>query len=230
MDDEEAEYQYVLKGGKEGEEEEERNWLAKPGAATVSYPNGDTFDGTFDGERQKEGEGTYTWVLKDEDDEAKPIGSYAGNYANGKRNGFGAMTFPSGDRYTGDFKDGLMHGEGTYEYANGDIYSGSFADNAKAGQGEDEFGADGSKMVGTWAAGSITEGKWLFADGSYYTGAFSEGRPTGAGSFTFTNGITQTGAYVPAATNEDEDGDEDEDEDEAAPRPLVWRGDAVVVV
>jgi len=133
------------------------------------------------------------------------------------------MTFPSGDKYTGNFKAGLMHGEGTYEYKNGDIYSGNFVENKKEGQGEYEFGSDSSKLVGTWAAGAITEGKWLFTDGSYYTGSFENGRPVGEGSFTFSNGITQTGSYVAEKAAEEE-------EEDAGPKPLKWVGNTVICV
>jgi len=77
MGDEEAEYKYTFKGG---EEEEEKNWLAKPGAAAATYPNGDSFDGTFNAERMKEGEGTYNWVTRDEEDEVKPLASFAGTF------------------------------------------------------------------------------------------------------------------------------------------------------
>ena len=39
----------------------EPGWISRPGKARVTYPNGNVFEGTFNEEKRKEGQGKYTW-------------------------------------------------------------------------------------------------------------------------------------------------------------------------
>jgi len=93
----------------------------------VTYANGCTYEGTFiefvilpldahscilslpgdfNSEKMKHGNGVYTWMEPDEESgETKKVASYEGKYADGKKNGFGKMTFPNGDVYFGEWKD-----------------------------------------------------------------------------------------------------------------------------
>lgn len=48
------------------------NWLPRPGKARVTYAEGSSFEGVFNGERIKEGSGKYTWMKPAEDDEEDP--------------------------------------------------------------------------------------------------------------------------------------------------------------
>lgn len=48
------------------------NWLPRPGKAKVTYAGGSTFEGVFNGERIKEGEGKYTWMKAAEEDGEDP--------------------------------------------------------------------------------------------------------------------------------------------------------------
>lgn len=48
------------------------NWLPRPGRAKVTYPGGSTFEGTFNGERIREGEGKYIWIKPTEEDDEDP--------------------------------------------------------------------------------------------------------------------------------------------------------------
>ncbi len=61
-DEEEAGYSVTYNDG----DKEATNWICRAGSATVSYPNGDTFSGTFSEAKKREGEGTYTWAQPEE--------------------------------------------------------------------------------------------------------------------------------------------------------------------
>ena len=53
---------------------------------------------------------------------------YVGDIRNGKPNGQGTLTYPSGDKYIGEFKDGEYHGQGTFTFNDGAKYVGEFKD------------------------------------------------------------------------------------------------------
>ena len=53
---------------------------------------------------------------------------YVGDILNGKPNGQGTHTYPSGDKYVGEFKDGEYHGQGTFTFHDGSKYVGEFKD------------------------------------------------------------------------------------------------------
>merc|ERR1711918_154259 len=123
--------------------------------------------------------------------------------------------------YEGQYKDG----KGTYKYAKTqDIYSGMFVDGQKDVEGCYEFGADQSKLNGTWVKGVFTTGEWPFktSDPSKpfkYSGQFENGQPVGAGSYSFPSGIIQEGTYdaKPLA----------EDAEEGAAPEMFWSGTPV---
>lgn len=72
----------------------------------VTYDSGSTYEGEFSDEKQKHGQGIFTWYTRDEEDEeAKVMAVFEGHYRDGKRNGKGKMTFPNGDEYHGEWKD-----------------------------------------------------------------------------------------------------------------------------
>lgn len=48
------------------------NWLPRPGKAKVTYADGSSFEGVFNGERIKEGTGKYTWMKPAEEDGEDP--------------------------------------------------------------------------------------------------------------------------------------------------------------
>ena len=81
------------------------------GRAKVTYPNGDTYEGAFNDERQKHGAGVYTWSLEEGSNPWLPEGGlpegrvvkYEGSWVNGARSGVGKITYPNGDRYHGAF-------------------------------------------------------------------------------------------------------------------------------
>lgn len=49
------------------------NWLPRPGKAKVTYAEGSSFEGVFNGERIKEGAGKYTWMKPAEEDGEDPV-------------------------------------------------------------------------------------------------------------------------------------------------------------
>jgi hypothetical protein len=96
------------------------------------------------------------------------------------------------------------------------VYSGSWVGGVKHGSGCYEYGANKSKLNGTWESGSIVTGSWIFEGSGAYTGDFKNGKPLGPGSFTFVSGITHLGEYSTKPVGED-DGDQ-------PPADPTWSG------
>jgi len=129
------------------------------------YPNGDSFEGTFNAELAKHGHGKYVWTkelgeegpknawlpLNEEGDapalpESRVI-AFEGGYKDGLPHGIGRMTFPNGDAYHGAWEAGKQQGQGTYYYASGDLYSGQWTAGKKHGRGAYVYKADDSQLV-----------------------------------------------------------------------------------
>jgi len=203
----------------------EPGWISRAGKARVTYPNGNVFEGNFNEDKRKEGDGKYTWSSNaeaDDEDEGAPkiVPVYEGQYSNGKRHGKGKMLYPNGDTYQGEWENDKMNGEGTYIYftakGEADVFSGTWVSGVKQGVGTYEFGVDKSQLVGNWEAGAIVDGSWRFPDGGSYEGKFVDGKPLGEGSFKFANGYSQAGEYVASAAEGDEEA-----------TSLSWKGGVV---
>ncbi|KAF0699388.1 Aste57867_10049 [Aphanomyces stellatus] len=175
---------------------EELKWLKRAGKVKITYLNGDTFEGSVNENKLKHGPGKYTWMEKTEDDEAKEVAWYEGDYDNGKKQGLGKMLFPNGDTFHGQWNNDIIHGQGTLMYKNGDIFSGSYEYGIKQGKGTYEFAEDKSQLIGNWVQNTIVDGKWLFKDGGYCTGHFENATPIGLCLYQFPNGLQQEGEYV----------------------------------
>ena len=81
----------------------------------MTYANGDTYEGSFSGQKLKHGRGVYMWhaaasaggddaaaVEAAGEEPAPPAPArYDGQYVEGKRQGLGKMIFPNGERYHG---------------------------------------------------------------------------------------------------------------------------------
>lgn len=78
--------------------------------------------------------------------EALSTSLYEGERKNGRMEGHGKCTFPSGTVYTGQFLDGEFHGEGVLAYTGGC-----------------------GKYLATWNRGKVVTGRYVFADGLEYT-------------------------------------------------------------
>ena len=135
MADEESNYKVEYLDCAEDAPEEERvfTWIARAGKARVTYNSGAVYEGEFNDEKMKHGQGKYTWMAASEEEGAEGeqvvSATYEGEYKDGKRDGVGTMTYPNGDVYTGEWKESKMHGVGTYKYkASDDIYSGAYVE------------------------------------------------------------------------------------------------------
>lgn len=201
--------------------------------AQVTYPNKDTFVGTFNDDKAKHGHGVYTWSTEpgsnpwgpeepEEGEEAQwpadRIVKYEGDYVDGQKQGVGKITLPNGDKYHGQWSAGKFHGDGTYFYANGNIYSGAWVAGKKQGEGALVFGKDRSQLVGEWSDNQLHKGQWVWKDSTSWHGNFKNNKPLGRGVFYFPNGNQQVGTYV-------EEGDP---EDEEVELKLVWRAEATM--
>jgi hypothetical protein len=74
---------------------------------------------------------------------------YKGEIVDGKRNGKGKLTWPSGAWYDGEWRDDKIHGKGVARYKTGDIYDGDFANGNRHGRGR-QIQADGACFEGEW--------------------------------------------------------------------------------
>lgn len=66
-----------------------------------------------------------------------------------KLDGFGKLTFDSGDIYEGNFKKDKKDGFGTYTSANADVYTGNWKNDMKHGNGK-SISAEGRIYAGNW--------------------------------------------------------------------------------
>ena len=73
-----------------------------------------------------------------------------------------------GSQYEGERKNGRMEGSGTYTFPSGTVYTGEFLDGEFHGEGTLSFPESG-KYVATWHRGKVVRGEYVFADGLEYT-------------------------------------------------------------
>jgi len=233
-DDEGPKYELYEAGSEKPREDGSKMYT---GSGKALYPTGDTYEGTFV-EGYRRGKGVYV--------HSKNGDRYEGHYEENKKHGFGKMTYSSttgeeeeetdepkafrGGTYLGCYTAGLRgaqtvqsdgSSDGTFTYANGDIYVGQWCQGKKHGQGTYSYAKDGTKLVGEWEKGKITNGQWIFPNGSYYTGKFRYSKPWGRGAWVFKNGNQLTGEYVQKEQPTDEDPPA-EDEEVERPDPKVW--------
>ncbi len=146
-------------------------------------------------------------------------GTYNGEFVNGKRQGFGVMTYidgstyegnwnydnfdgkgtfkwKSGGKYVGDFKNGWRHGAGVYTWPNGDEYVGQFEKGKRSGKGKITYKSGGA-YDGEWR-----ESKWnghgavVYDNGDEYTGNFLEGKKHGDGIMYYSTGDKYDGKWA----------------------------------
>jgi hypothetical protein len=179
-----------------------------PRTSTVTFPNGDRYegeirDGVFEGwgvyyyadGGRYEGEfrndfinGTGTFFYRNAD-------VYIGEFLNEMRCGQGKLTFANGDRYVGAFRDDTMNGKGVMTYADGSKYSGDFVNGLKHGNGVFEF-KNGDVYKGEFQDDARQgRGTYLFADGAKYIGEFRAGRRHGEGRYVYAGGEEYVGTF-----------------------------------
>lgn len=119
---------------------------------------------------------------------------YAGEWLNGKRNGYGDALYSNGDTYYGEWKDDSYHGVGRYRYSNGDVYDGEWTDNLPNGLGQ--YISKAFKYGGEWCEGWIHGfGRIDFENGDIYEGDFCEGKKCGQGLYQYANGNVYEGEF-----------------------------------
>uniref|UniRef100_A0A8R7R9C4 1-phosphatidylinositol-4-phosphate 5-kinase n=3 Tax=Triticum urartu TaxID=4572 RepID=A0A8R7R9C4_TRIUA len=99
----------------------------KHGHGLQTYPNGDTFEGSWV-QGHMEGHGCrYTWANGN---------TYVGTMRNGTMFGKGVLTWSAtGDSFQGNWLDGAMHGYGLYTWEDGGCYLGTWTRGLKDGKG-----------------------------------------------------------------------------------------------
>ena len=155
---------------------------ARHGEGTATFPNGDTYAGSFeDGARSGPGKYVYASPPPEEGEDPKPpVATYEGKWKAGEKDGVGIMEFASGAKYHGAFAAGKLEGQGTMYYPNGDLYTGDWVAGKKHGSGTYVFKATESKVAGTWADNTLVEGTFTDKFGNSYAGAFAAD-PSAAG-------------------------------------------------
>ncbi len=92
--------------------------------------------------------------------------SYVGGIVDGKRHGFGELTFSNGSKYIGEFKDGKKEGRGTY-VTKREMYVGEWKNDAKNGYGV-QYESDGSRYEGIFMHDKTNgRGVFTYKDGTY---------------------------------------------------------------
>ena len=104
-----------------------------------------------------------------------PGQSYLGQFKNGKAHGQGKTSWPNGGSHTGSYKKGNADGLGTTIWSNGSQYIGHFLDNKRHGQGKYTY-LDGRTREGTFVDGRFQRGVERTPSGSIREGTFVDGK------------------------------------------------------
>lgn len=110
---------------------------------------------------------------------------YEGNFVEGKKEGFGKITYKNKDTYTGEFKADQYHGQGTINYfEKKESFKGEFENNVFR-KGLYTY-SSGDTYEGEWK-GSVRngKGKYTWANGNVYEGDFINNERTGIGKYTW---------------------------------------------
>jgi len=73
---------------------------------------------------------------------------YVGQMEDGKKHGFGKLTWADGAVYVGDWKDGKRDGEGKLTLADGEVYVGDWKDNKRGLKGRNGRWTDDKRVLG----------------------------------------------------------------------------------
>lgn len=130
------------------------------------------------------------WMIK-----SKYTPQYSGSIVGGKKDGYGVLIMPNGDKYEGEWKNDLQNGKGTFTYANGDKYEGQWLNGNREGSGTFTW-ADGRKYVGEWKNDQRNgKGVYTWPSGDRYEGDFKDGQLNGRGVYTYANGTVMEGTW-----------------------------------
>jgi len=143
---------------------------------------------------------------------------YEGEIENGKPNGWGKFTYPSGSMHEGEYKEGKYHGQGTFTFAKGKKVVGEFKENKP--WNVTEFDKDGNiiakylegvELLDKKSKGVLftrkVNGEWIWFengianDGGKYEGEIENGKPNGKGELIYRNGTRYVGEYLDGTWN-----------------------------
>jgi len=161
-------------------------WHARVGRGTLSWPNGDRYEGDIvDGRRT--GKGVYSWA-----DGSR----YEGDFVDGKITGKGVHLWADGNRYEGDFVDYKPRGKGVMVLKEGHRYEGDFIDGRMSGKGV-MVSKEGHRYEGDFIDYKMTgKGIWVTPRGGRYEGDFVNGIRNGKGVFVNSSGQRMEGHFV----------------------------------
>ena len=122
-----------------------------------------------------------------------PEGKYSGDFVNGRREGYGTMTYSDGAIYKGSWEYDRMEGKGTYTWKDGDKYTGDFHNGWREGSGIYTW-SNGDKYVGSFERSKRSgKGKMTYTSGGSYDGEWEDGKWNGKGTITYSNGDLYNG-------------------------------------
>lgn len=137
------------------------------------HDNKDPREGPMDDQRR-----AFPIIIEDEF-------SYAGEWKNGKRDGFGVLSWKNISKYIGEFKDDRVFGFGLLYHHDGDIYTGNWNDFQAQGIGSYKTKKD-AKYEGYWENDKQNGfGMEVWLRGSNYSGEYVNGNKEGYGVLNF---------------------------------------------
>lgn len=144
--------------------------------------------------------------------------NYVGEWLNGKRDGFGIVTWDDGAKFIGYFLNDLANGLGKQLHKGGEVYFGEWVNDRASGLGY-YTNTRNSRYEGEWKndkhngfgrqvqlKGSVYTGEFLngmknglgrleLDDGSVYEGEFKNNEISGIGKFTYQDGKSYIGSW-----------------------------------
>lgn len=121
---------------------------------------------------------------------------YCGELVEGLRQGYGKVTYSTGDWYEGYWDSDKYAGKGLYVWRDRGSYEGDFEAGKMQGQGK-RFYPSGAVYTGDFQDGrKHGSGTMVFANRDEYTGTWAEDCMHGLGTYTWTSGGVYTGNFV----------------------------------
>lgn len=128
------------------------------------------------------------------------FGLYIGQFREGKRSGYGHMTYTNEDQecmhlgeaegvYVGQWRQDLRHGKGKMTWKSGEIYEGQYRKDKRHNVQGSLLLPSGERFSGLWVHGAIQgQGRYQDPAGLLFVGKFMNGFPHTDGLLAFPNG------------------------------------------
>jgi hypothetical protein len=124
--------------------------------------------------------------------------SYTGDWVDGVKHGFGALTLSDGSSYVGEFANNEIDGCGVRTFADGGTYDGQFVGGEPHGRGEYRR-SDAVHYTGGFQHGQRNGVGELLDNGDTYTGTFVANRRDGQGRANYRDGSSYKGEWANGA-------------------------------